>query len=201
LFKLVCDLHPEGLCVLDQRRRPILENKLFRTHMLVWAQGVEAAAQVNLPKQTQLPVVWQEACQQAFATYQENPLTPTARLMVSHGPLVYLEQKVSAVDSLEGTVRYLAFQNSLGVIPYVLLTCALKRSHARRLPSFERFAEQHGFSAREVEVARLVLEGASAAEIVERLKVALPTVKTHIRHLLRKAGVKNRLQFVSLCHR
>jgi DNA-binding CsgD family transcriptional regulator len=201
LFKLVCDLHPDGLCVLDQRRRPILENKLFRSHMLVWDHGSDAAAQINLPKQTVLPVVWQQACQEAFVAYQRNPLSPAARLVVSHGPLVFLEQKVSPMETLEGTVRYLAFQNTLGAIPYVLLTCSLKRSQARRLPSLERLAEQHRFSAREMDVARLVLDGASAAEIVERLKVAMPTVKTHIRHLLQKSGVKTRLQFVSLCHR
>lgn len=201
LLKLVCDLFPDGLCVLDQRRRAILENKLFRTHMLVWEQGAEAVSQVNLPKQTQLPLVWQQACQEAFAAYQQDPLSPTARLVVSHGPLVFLEQKISPTESLEGTVRYLAFQNALGVIPYLLLTSTSKRTQVRRLPSFDRLAEQHGFSPREIEVARLVLEGASAAEIVKRLKVALPTVKTHIRHLLQKAGVKTRLQFVSLCHR
>lgn len=201
LFKLVCDLHPDGLCVLDQRRRPILENKLFRTHMLVWTQGAEAVAQINLPKQTLLPDVWQQACDEAFAAYQRNPLSPAARLVVSHGPVVFLEQKVNPIETLEGTVRYLAFQNTLGAIPYVLLTSSQKRSHARRLPSLERLAEQHRFSAREVEVARLVLEGASAAEIVDRLKVAMPTVKTHIQHLLQKSGVKTRLQFVSLCHR
>lgn len=201
IFRLVCDLHPDGLCVLDQRQRPILENKLFRSHMLVWSQGAEVAAQVNLPKQTVLPAVWVQACREAFATYQKNLATPTGRMVVSRGPLVHLEQRVHAGETLEGTVRYLAFQNSLGVIPYLLLTCSLKHTQLRRLPSLERLAEQHGFSPREVEVARLVLEGASAAEIVVRLKVALPTVKTHIRHLLQKSGVKTRLQFVSLCHR
>lgn len=201
LFKLVCDLHPDGLCVLDQKRRPLLENRLFRTHMLMWEHGAEAATQVNLPKQTQLAQVWQQACNEAFAAYQQNPLTPTPRLVVSHGPLVYLEHKLNPFETIEGSVRYLAFQNSLGVIPYVLLTSSLKRSQTRRLPSLERLAEQHRFSPRELEVARLVLEGSSAAEIVERLKVAMPTVKTHIRNLLRKTGVRNRLQFVSMCHR
>lgn len=201
LLKLVCDLHPEGMCVLDQRRRAVLENKLFRTRMLMWEQGSHAPTQINLPKQTQLPKVWQTACDEAFAAYKKNPLSPTARLVVSHGPLVYLEQKLNPLEALEGTVRYLAFQNSLGVMPYLLLTCSTKRTHVRRLPSLDRLAEQHGFSSREREVAELVLEGSSAAEMVTRLNVALPTVKTHIRHLLQKTGVKTRLQFVSLCHR
>jgi DNA-binding CsgD family transcriptional regulator len=201
LFKLVCDLHPDGLCVVDQRRRAILENKLFRTQMLIWQQGQEAAAQINLPKQTQLPAEWQQACQEAFAAYQQNPLAPTARLVVSHGPVVYLEHRINAAETLEGTVRYLAFQNTLGVMPYVLLTSTLKRTQTRRTPSFEKLAEQQRLSAREIEVARLVLEGCSAAEIVQRLKVAMPTVKTHIRHILQKTGAKTRLQFVSLCHR
>jgi DNA-binding CsgD family transcriptional regulator len=201
LLKLVCDIHPEGVCVLDLRRRPVLENKLFRTHMLVWEQGIEAAGQINLPKQTQLPAVWQAACDEAFAAYQQNPLSPTARLVVSHGPLVFLDQKLSPLESLDGTVRYLAFQNTLGVIPYLLLTSSHKRSHTKRLPSLDRLAELNGLSPREREVADLVLEGASAAEMSERLKVALPTIKTHIRNLLQKTGVKTRLQFVSICHR
>lgn len=203
LFRLVCDLHPEGLCVVDRRRRPILENKLFRTHMLVWEQGLETAGQINLPKQTQFPTVWQQACEEAFAAYQQNPPSPTPRLVVSQGPVIYLEQRVngSADDSLEGTVRFLALQNALGVIPYVLLTCSMKRNPSRRRPSLERMASQNGISARELDVARLVLEGASAAEIGDRLKIALPTVKTHIRHLLQKTGVKTRLQFVGLCSR
>lgn len=201
LFKLVCDLHPDGLCVLDLRRRPLLENRLFRTHMLMWEHGAEAATQVNLPKQTVLPAVWQQACHEAFSAYQKNPLAPTVRLAVSHGPQVYLEHKLNAFETLEGSVRYLAFQNSLGVIPYVLLTSSIKRSQARRLPSLDRLAEQHGFSPREIEVARQILDGASAAEMVERLKIAMPTVKTHIRNLLQKTGTKSRLQFVSLCHR
>ena len=160
-----------------------------------------AAGRFDLPRQTVIPGVWLKACQEAFATYQQNPLTPTARLVVSHGPLGFLEQKLHAMDTLEGTVRYLAFQNSLGVIPYVLLTSSLKHTQTRRLPSLERLAAQLGFSPREMEVAQLVLEGASGAEISGRLKVALPTVKTHIRHLLHKSKVKTRLQFVSLCHR
>jgi len=204
LFRLVCDLHPDGLCVLDRRRRAVLENKLFRTQMLVWEHGPETAAQINLPRQTELPAVWQQACDEAFAAYQQSPLSSAAaRLVVSQGPVVYLEQRLAGAteEMLEGTVRYLALQNTLGVVPYVLLTCTLKRSQARRRPSLERMASQHGISAREMDVARLVLEGASAAEIGQRLKVALPTVKTHIRQLLRKTGAKTRLQFVSLCHR
>ncbi len=201
LLKLICDLHPEGVCVMDQRRRPILENKLFRTHMLIWEHGLEATTQVNLPKQTQLPAVWQQACEEAFSAYRQNPLSPTARLVVSHGPLVFLDQKASAVETLDGSVRYLAFQNTLGVIPYLLLTSAQRRTHTRRLPTLDRLAEQQRLSPREREVAELVLEGSSAAEMCERLKVALPTIKTHIRNLLHKTGVKTRLQFVSICHR
>lgn len=203
LFRLVCDLHPEGLCVVDRRRRVILDNKLFRSHMLVWEHGPETAAQFNLPKQTQLPAVWQQACDEAFAAYQQNPPSPTPRLVVSQGPVIYLEQRVNgpAEESLEGTVRFLALQNTLGVIPYVLLTCVLKRNPGRRRPSLEKMASQNGISSRELEVARLVVEGASAAEIGQRLKIALPTVKTHIRHLLQKTGVKTRLQFVGLCSR
>jgi DNA-binding CsgD family transcriptional regulator len=74
----------------------------------------------------------------------------------------------------------------------------LRQSTANPL-TIARIAEQLGFSRRETELADLILRGSSAREIAGQLKIAMPTVKTHIRHILHKAGVSTRLQFVGLC--
>jgi len=49
-------------------------------------------------------------------------------------------------------------------------------------------------SAREVEVLRLMAEGASNRAIAERLVISEHTVKTHVRHVLAKLGVGSRTQ-------
>lgn len=49
-------------------------------------------------------------------------------------------------------------------------------------------------SPRELEVLRLIVEGLSNKEIADRLTLAEPTVKQHIRSLLYKMGVADRTQ-------
>ena len=51
-------------------------------------------------------------------------------------------------------------------------------------------------SARELEVLRLLEQGASNQEIAEDLVLALSTVKSHVRSILSKLGVSNRTQAV-----
>lgn len=52
---------------------------------------------------------------------------------------------------------------------------------------------------REREIAALVLRDCPNAEIAERHNLSLPTVKTHVRSVLRKLGVKNRRELLR-CH-
>jgi two-component system nitrate/nitrite response regulator NarL len=49
-------------------------------------------------------------------------------------------------------------------------------------------------SAREEEVARLLMKGVSNKEIARALGIELVTVKLHVGNILRKLGVRNRTQ-------
>jgi NarL family two-component system response regulator LiaR len=53
-------------------------------------------------------------------------------------------------------------------------------------------------SDRELEVLALLVSGKSNAEIAEQLVISLPTVKSHVSHVLSKLGVANRAAAASL---
>ena len=58
------------------------------------------------------------------------------------------------------------------------------------------FAKRHGYSGREEEILNLVACGFNAPTIAERLCIAPSTVKTHLVHLYRKAGVADRQELL-----
>lgn len=58
-----------------------------------------------------------------------------------------------------------------------------------KLPSFAR---AHDLSPREVEIARLILQGKDNQNIASELSLALSTVKVHVHNVLKKAGQANR---------
>lgn len=55
-----------------------------------------------------------------------------------------------------------------------------------------RFAREHGFTSRETEVLRCVIDGLDSAEIASRLVIASGTAKAHLHRMYQKCGVTGR---------
>jgi LuxR family transcriptional regulator, regulator of acetate metabolism len=100
------------------------------------------------------------------------------------------ERVVALVRSTEASVSELGSADILLPAP------------ALRFPTkVARTAPDRGLEAlltrRELEVLGMLAEGETNARIAQRLVVSDDTVKTHVKHILRKLGVNNRSQAVS----
>ncbi len=65
----------------------------------------------------------------------------------------------------------------------------------------DEFVDRFGLTRREAEVIPLVLEFLSYREIGDRLFVSVGTVRTHLIHIYRKTGARNRLELARLIRR
>ena len=70
----------------------------------------------------------------------------------------------------------------------------------RRLPDPYATGRLQDLSDRESEVLALVGAGLSNPEIAERLFISVATVKSHVRHILAKLDLRDRVQAVVLAH-
>ena len=73
-------------------------------------------------------------------------------------------------------------------------------ANGERQPRFERAPREdldRLLTRRELEVLELMASGASNAEIADRLAIAVGTVKSHVKHILRKLRAANRAEAVA----
>lgn len=76
------------------------------------------------------------------------------------------------------------------------ITQRLIERFVTRTPAADASRVLDELSQRELEVLRLMSRGLNNAEIAEHLIVGLATVKTHVASILRKVGVRDRVQAV-----
>ncbi|MCZ6833467.1 MAG: helix-turn-helix transcriptional regulator [Acidobacteria bacterium] len=83
------------------------------------------------------------------------------------------------------------------VASIVITWCLIRRPSSVR-PGI--IPPQWGLSQREAEVARLVQRGKSNKDIAEQLNISPNTVKTHLRAVFDKSGVRSRFELISATH-
>ena len=96
-------------------------------------------------------------------------------------------------EQLIAAVRIVADGDAL-IAPAV--TRRLIENFIRTAPPDTPPAELGHLTAREVEVLALIARGLSNAEIAAELVLSKATVKTHVKHVLAKLGVRDRVQAV-----
>jgi DNA-binding NarL/FixJ family response regulator len=118
----------------------------------------------------------------------------TAALATEAGAVGYVLKDIAAHDLLNG-IRYAANGKAM-VNPRLVRELLARVAVARRVASKDA-ARQRGLSEREIEVLARLGQGLSDREIAAALSVSEATVKTHLRAIYRKLGVRNRAQAVA----
>jgi DNA-binding NarL/FixJ family response regulator len=106
----------------------------------------------------------------------------------------FLLKDVTA-EQLFDAVRVIAGGDAL-LAPAITRRLIAEFAKQRPKPESPATAALAELTARETEVLRLVTEGLSNPEIAARLVVTEETVKTHVSHVLRKLGLRDRTQAV-----
>jgi DNA-binding NarL/FixJ family response regulator len=100
-------------------------------------------------------------------------------------------------EELVAAVRIVASGDAL-IAPAI--TKRLIEQFARAAPPSARPAGLEDLTPREVEVLTLIARGLSNSEIAEDLVLSPATVKTHVKHVLAKLAVRDRVQAVVLAY-
>jgi DNA-binding CsgD family transcriptional regulator len=111
---------------------------------------------------------------------------------------------VAGSDELRPRVFYLVYtpeeifarRRAAGIVPYPEEVRACEEN-AAFAQAVERIVRRHDLSRREALVILCCAEGLSNAGIGERLGISEQTVKSHLRHIFVKFGVKRRAELVS----
>jgi DNA-binding NarL/FixJ family response regulator len=103
--------------------------------------------------------------------------------------------------------------NQLGAAATIFNDCGARALHAQTVREQRRLGVRvhsrtagrgsgpYGLTRREMEVARLIVDGCTNQQIAERLFVSPRTVETHISHIFAKLEVTSRVAIVSALNR
>lgn len=98
-------------------------------------------------------------------------------------------------------------QNTISITPpiiFIILAISKLFDDLNRLSLFTsdnkieaQNAKNYNLTPRETEIADLLIKGHSYANISESLFIAMPTVKTHVSNIYKKAQVKNKIELLN----
>ena len=128
-----------------------------------------------------------------LTTFQEDELTYAALAAGASGYLL----KDAGGERIVDAVRAAA-SGELPLSPAVAARLVESYVRSRPAPSAEQLTAP--LSEREREVLGLVGAGRSNSEIAQELYISLPTVKTHMRHILAKLDLRDRASAIVLAH-
>ena len=103
--------------------------------------------------------------------------------------------EASGAEAIAELERVATMADEVGALTAEALARRALRSLGVR--TWRRQAGAGALTAREREIARLVAAGASNPEIAQRLFLSRKTVERHVSNLLRKAGVRNRVELAA----
>lgn len=111
---------------------------------------------------------------------------------INDGAVGYLSKETQPEKIVEAVY---AAHNQSQLFDQSLLTQALQHAVDPTPPQPEPTELPiEGLSDREIDVLKLVATGMSNASIAKTLNIGVPTVKTHVQHILRKLNVSDRTQ-------
>ena len=116
---------------------------------------------------------------------------------IKAGAMGYLLKDVPA-EELTTTIRQV-YAGEPSIQPKIANKLLLEFGRKGRYPSSSsRTIQQNELSPREIEILRLLAEGASNRKIAEKLVLAEGTVKNHVSNILSKLHIENRTQAAHL---
>ena len=118
-------------------------------------------------------------------------------------PLVLRERFIGALEvfsrsEIEPDPEFLSFLDAMAVQAAIALDNATMHESLRRGgKAAAPDSQAPAFSDRELQILRIVVDGASNRDVAEKLHLSQNTIKFHIRQLLEKAAVANRTELAT----
>lgn len=185
---------PVGLVLLDWELNTVFANQEALQQCTVWNHGRGAARGLASRELFALPATLRSGCEQIRGEIlrlnaKDRLAAPLSLRRVLHPTLPERSATLSVLNASPGVLAKPGFMLVLE-----------DRSHERTADSGANAERQRllwSVSPSEREIALLICEGASNAEIASRLKKSLLTIKKQVTSLLAKLGVPSRARLMA----
>lgn len=186
---------PVGLVLLEWELRTEFANSEAHRQCAVWNLGPEAARIFNVRDAFAVPGEIEQACRRLRATMlARDPKQPLPRpddvARVVSARDGRLRAQISVLHNPDSPLAKPRFLAVLDAGPAV--------APAAGADSATRLRLLRELTPREREIAQLVCDGASNAEIAQALSKSVLTIKTQLNSVFRKLGVKSRARLMAL---